>query len=933
VRETWQFLLLGVTLAPAYVFLGHSMAVVYRGSTVVNFAVGAYGLLGAYAFYQLHNAGVPVFFALVLGLAVGAAVGGLTYVLIIQRLLKAAQLARVVATLGVQIVILEALALHYSDSVLFPPKLIATHEVHVFGAVIDSSQLWMFGVAVVLTAGLWAAYRYTSFGLQTSAVAENGRAAAALGRSPQMIGLANWMLGGLLAAFAGILITPTLGLSVGGISLLLVPALAVCLLGGFRNFWLILLGGLIIGIGESELTRSVSKYSWGFGWPQAFPFLLIVIMLLVRGRSLPDRSFVAARLPAVGSGKVRLPLVGGALGACVVALLLLSGEGAAALAVSLSGGIIVLSIVTVTGYAGQLSLAQVSISGLGAFIAARFAYDLDLSFWWALLIGVAAILPIGALVGLPALRARGVNLAIVTLGLGLVIDIVVLGNTSYTNGYIGLLVKPPSLFGYSLNSTSFPNRYAGLCLFFFAVAGFMVSNLRRGRVGRHLLAVRGNERAAAAIGLDVTSVKLYAFIVAAGLAALGGILLAFQSQSVQFTNVSPTDSITYLSFVVIGGLGYISGTPFAAMLLPYGFLAWVGSLIFTSSNIQVYLALAGGIGTVVILLADPDGLASLNIKAASADQSQTPKWAYLRPEALVLLGLRRLRKRFPSKRVERADPVQLQVRGPVRSVTVEPATLRVENVGVRFGGVVALDAVSLTVRPGEIVGLIGPNGAGKTTLIDAVTGMTRRYTGRVLLDDKPLDDLSAMRRARLGIGRSFQSVELFDDLSVVDNLRAASDRPRHYHYLSDLIHPRTPPLSPAVVAAVNEFDLISDLDRKPSELPFGRRRLVGIARAVAYPPRVLLLDEPASGLDERESHELATLLRRLADDWGFAILLIEHDMSVVLSISDRVVALDFGKKIAEGTPDEVRTHPSVVTAYLGISEEPPADQREVPVMG
>jgi len=932
VRETWQFLLLGVTLAPAYILLGQSMVVVYRGSTVVNFAVGAFALLGAYAFYESHNAGVPLGGALVIGLAVGALVGGATYLFVIRRLLGAAQLARVVATLGIQIVIIEALALHYTDSVLFPPTLLPSHEVHIFGAVVDSFQLAMFGVAAVLTTGLWAAYRYTLFGLQTSAVAENGRAAAALGRSPQRIGLANWMLGGALAAFAGILITPTLGLSVGGLPLLLVPALAICLLGGFRNFWLVLLGGLIIGIGESELTRWVGAYSWGFGWPQAFPFLLIVLMLLVRGRSLPDRSFVAARLPAVGSGRVSLPLVAVAVTGAVVALLVLSGTGAAALAVSLAGGIIVLSIVTVTGYAGQVSLAQVSIASLGAFIAARFAFDLDLSFWVALLIGIAAILPIGALIGLPALRARGVNLAIVTLGLGLVIDFVVLANLHYTNGYIGLLVKPPSLGGYSLNSAAFPNRYAGLCLFFFIVAAAMVSNLRRGRVGRHLVAVRGNERAAAAIGLNVTLVKLYAFVVASGLAALGGILLAFQSQSVQFTNVTPTDSIIYMSFVVIGGLGYISGVPFAALLLPYGFLAWVGGTLLAGASIQIYLALAGGLGTIIILLADPDGLASLNIKAARADQSQTPKWAYFRPEALVLLGLRTLRTRFPGKRAQRIDPVVEQIRTPVQSVKVEPATLRVENLGVRFDGVVALDGVSLTVGPGEIVGLIGPNGAGKTTLIDAVTGMTRRYTGRILLDDRPLDGLSATQRARLGIGRSFQSVELFEDLTVIDNLRAASDRPRGYHYVSDLILPRTPRLPAAVVAAVNEFDLVSDLDRKPQDLPFGRRRLVGIARAVAYPPRVLLLDEPASGLDERESGELATLLRRLADDWGFAILLIEHDMSVVLPISDRVVALDFGHKIAEGTSEQVRSDSSVITAYLGIDEEPPAGEHEPQVV-
>jgi sulfate-transporting ATPase len=381
--------------------------------------------------------------------------------------------------------------------------------------------------------------------------------------------------------------------------------------------------------------------------------------------------------------------------------------------------------------------------------------------------------------------------------------------------------------------------------------------------------------------------------------------------------------------MVIAGLGFVAGVPFAGMLLAGGFFTWVLGLIFTGASTASYVALAGGVGTILILLADPDGITALNIKTAKADLSQMPRWAYFRPEALVLLGFAKLRKSLPAKQKQTAaeDPIAVELRTARDAVRVQPATLELEGLGVSFGGVVALDHVSLTVRPGEILGLIGPNGAGKTTLIDAVTGMVRRYTGSVTLDGEALEGLSATKRARLGIGRSFQSLELFDDLSVVDNLRVASDRPKAYHYVSDLVMPREPPLPAAVVAAINEFDLAPDLRRKPGDLPFGRRRLVGIARAVAYMPRVLLLDEPASGLDERESGELATLLRRLADEWGFAILLVEHDMSVVLSISDRVVALDFGKKIADGTPEDVRTDGAVVSAYLGVDDEPPADQQ------
>jgi sulfate-transporting ATPase len=270
--------------------------------------------------------------------------------------------------------------------------------------------------------------------------------------------------------------------------------------------------------------------------------------------------------------------------------------------------------------------------------------------------------------------------------------------------------------------------------------------------------------------------------------------------------------------------------------------------------------------------------------------------------------------------------VRRLVRAPVRAApplpevqreAVVPATLRVEGVRVSFGGVVAVEDATLEVRPGEVVGLIGPNGAGKTTLIDVVTGFTRQQSGSVSLDDRRVDGWSARRRARGGIARSFQSLELFEDMTVRDNLRTASDRRDPLAYLSDLVWPGNPPLSGTAVAAVREFGLEADLDRRPSELPYGRRRLVGIARAVATRPSVLLLDEPAAGLDEHETAELGELVRRLAAEWGLAVLLVEHDVSLVMSTCDRIVALDFGRVIADGTPEEIRADEAVIAAYLG----------------
>jgi sulfate-transporting ATPase len=251
--------------------------------------------------------------------------------------------------------------------------------------------------------------------------------------------------------------------------------------------------------------------------------------------------------------------------------------------------------------------------------------------------------------------------------------------------------------------------------------------------------------------------------------------------------------------------------------------------------------------------------------------------------------------------------------------------LQVRDVAVRFGGVRALAGVSLDVGPGEVVGLMGPNGAGKTTFIDAVTGFTRLHAGTIALDGARIDGLGARRRARLGLGRTFQSLELFDQLSVLENLRAAADPRDPGAYLTDLLRPRRTPLSAAARSAIEMFELGDDLHRVPAELPYGRRRQVAIARAVAAEPSILLLDEPAAGLDETGTRELADLLRRLVDEWGIGVLLVEHDVPMLNRVCDRLVVLDFGAVIATGTPAEIRSDPAVVAAYLGEVREEVGD--------
>jgi ABC-type branched-subunit amino acid transport system ATPase component len=247
---------------------------------------------------------------------------------------------------------------------------------------------------------------------------------------------------------------------------------------------------------------------------------------------------------------------------------------------------------------------------------------------------------------------------------------------------------------------------------------------------------------------------------------------------------------------------------------------------------------------------------------------------------------------------------------------VTPKRLQIEDLTIRYGGVVAADSITLEVRPGEVVGLIGPNGAGKTSLMDAVSGFAR-YQGRVLLDGRRIDEWRPHRRASAGLVRSFQSLELFAEMTVFENLQVARDGLGGWRMLLELVRPAEQKLLPITVAAVQEFGLGPVLQRSPDELSYGQRRLAAIARAVAAEPSVLLLDEPVAGLSERESQELAQLVRRLADAWGIGVMVIEHNMDFVMSICDRITVIDFGRFVCSGTPDEVRRDRRAISAYLG----------------
>jgi ABC-type branched-subunit amino acid transport system ATPase component/branched-subunit amino acid ABC-type transport system permease component len=888
VSDFIEFAVLGLASGGLYVLLALGLVIIHRGSGVVNFASGAQGMLGTYIFWELNvNSGVPYWIAVVAGIGSSVLLGLAIHYGVMRPLRGSAVLTRVIATLAVLTILEEFASLVFPSSPLVVPSELPTTPVRLLGATVGENYLLIFGVAVVLTVILTLVFRYTQFGRATIASSENRRALASLGFSPDYLAAVNWGIGSALACIAGILLAPITGLSITGFTLLIVPALAAAVIGNMTSFPLALAGGLLLGVLQSEVSRYVSTP----GWSEAAPFFVIIAVLIVRGRDRSLRTSLAQRLPRVGSGRVRLRIVIPLVLLGVAAIQVLPATWDDSTTTTLGTALILLSLVIVTGFSGQLSLAQFAFAGWGAWVAGTLAAHAGFPFPLAIIVGSAAALPLGLLVGVVCLRLRGVNLTIATLGLAVALENILFDSPTYTNlGQIN--VPEPRIGPLDVGDIAHSNRYAILVLLSFAVCAVAVANLRRGRSGRRMLAVRANERAAASMGIGVTGAKLAAFGVASVIAALGGSLLSFRDPSIVYSGYTSLGSVQLVSQGVVGGIGWIAGTVFGGLLQVDSLMSHLLNLL--ASSISNYIPLAGGILLLVVLVSAPDGMA-------------LQMWE----------TLGRMRQKMGIPRKPPAPPYVPDV----PASRVRPRRLSVDGITVQFGGVRALSRVSLEVGPGEIVGLIGPNGAGKTTFIDAVTGYVPTANGAIRLDDVDISRWSTTRIARQGLTRSFQSVELFDDMTVVDNLRAASEGRQLGVYVSDLVWPRAQPLTSTTCAAIREFDLEKSLNQLPTELSYGRRRLVGIARAVATDASIVLLDEPVAGLDDHEKTEVGNLIRRLADQWGMGILLIEHDVELVLRICDRVHVFNFGEELAVGTPEEVRNNPAVVEAYLGGGRE------------
>lgn len=605
-RELLDYLLLGLGPGAVTALLGLGVVTIYRGSGVLNFAHGAIGMYTAYVFVVLRqDHGVPTVLSVVAALVVAALLGALIHLLVIQPLQQAPQLARVTGTLGV-LLSLQAIAFwQFGSGVRSVDPLVPSGFIDLAGVRLAYDRLVILAVALVVCLILWAIYRYTLFGLATRGAAETQKGAALTGYSQSRLALYNWVLGAVLAGIGGILISPLSRLSSVSLSLLVVPALAAALVGRLENLWAVLLGGVLIGAAQSCAAGYFPNVQ---GLGDSLPFLVIVLLLVLRGSKLPQRGELVTsdlpRAPVPRRLRIKIPLLVLIVG---VALFELSGRYAASLSVGLVGAVLVLSLVVIVGYVGQVSLAQMAFAGVGAYASARAGSQFGLPFPLPLLFGAVAAVPVGLLVGLPALRIRGINLAVVTLGAGLFFERMVFNN-SFTAAADSMQTPSPHLFGLSVDGRIHPARYGLFALAVLVLCLLLVANLRKSPTGRTMLAVRADEAAAVACGINVRRVKLQAFGIAAFLAGLAGALDAYRTTFVTAEYYTVSQSIFYLAIAYIGGIATIGGAAVAVLFIPGNV---VGQFLSNTLKFENLVNTVSGVGLVSTVVTQPDGVANL----------------------------------------------------------------------------------------------------------------------------------------------------------------------------------------------------------------------------------------------------------------------------------------------------------------------------------
>ena len=554
--------------------------------------------------------------------------------------------------------------------------------------------------------------------------------------------------------------------------------------------------------------------------------------------------------------------------------------------------IMTVSLNLTTGMLGELALGHAGFMSVGAFTAGILTKAITEAWGWApeavlpvsLLAGGLLAAVFGLAIGIPALRLRGDYLAIITLGFGEIIRVII-QNLQITGGAAGISRIP--------RVNDFSSTY-----FIMVAVVIVLFTLGRSRHGRAIISIRENAIAAEATGISTTTYRIFAFALAAFFAGVAGGLYAHHVGRISAATFNFNKSIEYLVMVVLGGMGSITGSIIAASaltLLPE---------VLREVTSADYRLLLYSLILIMMMLFRPKGL------LGSAEFSLVKLW----DAAVKALHIKKRDKTPLLPEVSRYD------------VGEDVPVLETKQLGIRFGGLQAAENVDIALNDNEIVGLIGPNGAGKTTVFNMLTGVYLPTEGDIVLLSKSIKGKKTHEIATAGIARTFQNIRLFRSMTVLENIKVAFHSRMHYSPLSGILRlPGYAREEQGIDIRAREllrvFNMEDTADIRADGLPYGQQRKLEICRALATNPKVLLLDEPAAGMNPIETRELMDTISLIRDRFSVAILLIEHDMKLVMGICERIYVLNYGRVIAQGTPSEIAGNAEVIAAYLGKAAE------------